>query len=358
VNSRNVAAGCPPKGSNLVFSCRGTSERRKEVSMAGRLWRGVLCWAWGAVLPAAYANTYEVVDLGNTYYALGLNDKGEVAGFTQQEPYRGAIYRDGHWRAFKRHSIAWNINDHGDEVGKKYGSQVLKLWPNKGSPMPIEVPGDGYPANALLVNRARLVAGVYDVNGQTACYTWTPDGGPVSMGLHGGACDTLGMSESGYVTGSSGADAFLYKNGSFADLGGLPGASESAGAAVNNKGQVAGYSAFQNDFGHAFLWNGSEFVDLSPEGYRPAQALGINDDGVIVGFAELPAAGRAVAARFEVGKITSLEDEVPHLGAWKLYIALAVNRSGMILGEGQVHGQSHYFLLMPIGHADVGQARR
>ena len=89
----------------------------------------------------------------------------------------------------------------------------------------------------------------------------------------------------------------LNEDDTFSDLGGMPGAAESYGAAVNNKGRIAGYAAFENDGSHAFLWNGTAFVELSPDGYRPGEALGM----------------------------------------------LGVNRGGTILGQGRLNGQPHYF---------------
>jgi probable HAF family extracellular repeat protein len=85
------------------------------------------------------------------------------------------------------------------------------------------------------------------------------------------------------------------------DLGTLSGGTSSSALALNNDGQVVGYSwttdAPTDPVGlpttRAVLWNGTTMIDLNSvldesavsEGWRLTQATGINDQGWIVGDA-------------------------------------------------------------------------
>jgi probable HAF family extracellular repeat protein len=71
--------------------------------------------------------------------------------------------------------------------------------------------------------------------------------------------------------------AFLYSNGTMNDLGTL-GGTNSQGLSINLSGQVVGRSDTKTGFSDSFLWNGKSMTDLSPMG-----AYAINDFGQIVG---------------------------------------------------------------------------
>jgi probable HAF family extracellular repeat protein len=70
------------------------------------------------------------------------------------------------------------------------------------------------------------------------------------------------------------------------DLGTL-GGSFSVATAVNNRGEVVGYSAVPGDASyHAFVWTAaSGMVDLGTLGGDLSVARGVNDNGRIVGYA-------------------------------------------------------------------------
>ena len=68
------------------------------------------------------------------------------------------------------------------------------------------------------------------------------------------------------------------------DLGTLGGASSEANA-VNEKGEVAGWSEAADRTHRAFLYRGGRMVDLGAgSGFKNSEALGINEAGQVVGF--------------------------------------------------------------------------
>ena len=56
--------------------------------------------------------------------------------------------------------------------------------------------------------------------------------------------------------------AFLYSNGTMADLGTLPGGSVSAAHGINASGQVVGYADTSSGYAHAFLYSNGTMTDL------------------------------------------------------------------------------------------------
>ena len=61
------------------------------------------------------------------------------------------------------------------------------------------------------------------------------------------------------------------------------GAGESYAWAINNAGQITGYSDTSNGETHAFLWEDGTLTDLGTPGGKYSFAYAINDHGQVVG---------------------------------------------------------------------------
>jgi probable HAF family extracellular repeat protein len=81
--------------------------------------------------------------------------------------------------------------------------------------------------------------------------------------------------------------AVLWDRGVITDLGTLPGAvySQSAASAINDGGQIVGYSSSPVDFGndHAVVWKDGKITDLGAPPQGASYASYINNRGEIVG---------------------------------------------------------------------------
>ena len=96
--------------------------------------------------------------------------------------------------------------------------------------------------------------------------------------------------------------ALWTKDGSVRDLGTLPGDLTSEALAINNRGDVVGYSQGPSGM-RAFLWtrkNGMKALGILPGGIS-SRALGINDSGVIVGSSTTSSGDRAFVWTEETG---------------------------------------------------------
>jgi probable HAF family extracellular repeat protein len=139
--------------------------------------------------------------------------------------------------------------------------------------------------------------------------------------------------------------AFRYTNGiGMQDLGTLPGTSRTSSSArgINADGDVVGYS---NDpaFGanRAFLYSDRDGMrDLGTLGGRSALANDINDNGEVVGIADLPSGQGHPFLYSREGGMVDLNSLIDSTTGWTLWTAEAINNRGTIVGVATMGGRS------------------
>jgi len=211
------------------------------------------------------------------------------------------------------------------------------------------------------VNESGQVTG-YAYNMNTYIYNafiWTQEG-MKNLSAGQGYCFAKGINEKGQVTGEwkDPLQAFLWENGNgFSNNLTTPLEKYSSWAnGINIFGYVVGGSSDSSRERQAFLWNGS-WVDLGTLGdiNSNSEALGLNDPGQIVGWSET-ASGNTHAFLWESDHgMQDLNNLIPAGSGWELLRALGINNNGQIVGAGKrdtngdgVLDADHAFLLTPI----------
>jgi probable HAF family extracellular repeat protein len=141
--------------------------------------------------------------------------------------------------------------------------------------------------------------------------------------------------------------AFLYSGGKIIDLGTFTNNDGSVyldtyAYGINDQGQIVGYASSSDGSTHAFLFDGSSMIDLGTvvdSSY--SQARSINDDGKVVGFyyqADNSVYNAFLYSNGTLGKISELGSSTSY--------AYAINSGGTIVGEAAFNSTTtdHAFL--------------
>jgi probable HAF family extracellular repeat protein len=130
--------------------------------------------------------------------------------------------------------------------------------------------------------------------------------------------------------------AFIYRNGAMFDLGTL-GGSEAVAYALNDRGQVTGRAHLPGDGAeHAFVWDiASGMEDLGTLGGNDSAGTGINEAGVVTGQADTPT-GHYHAYVWD--PLSGLMEDLGTLGTGQVSAARGINEHNQIVG-GSFTGQ-------------------
>ena len=149
--------------------------------------------------------------------------------------------------------------------------------------------------NPEALNNNGQVVGYSYINGSSVYDAFLFDFAPlVDLGaLNGGFSIANGINDTGDIVGSSPVNgaphAFLVSTGNMKDLGTLPGGSSSIAYAINNQGQIVGYSSTPNSGQKAFLLSNGTMTDIGAlndfgvQGGGISTAFAINNKGQIAG---------------------------------------------------------------------------
>lgn len=264
----------------------------------------------GAIPPESDFSVAQAVNIfgdvaGYSYLGGGLNDHAVVWN-------RGKIHDLGTLPGGS-FSQANGINDFGDVAGYSDGGgqeSHAVLWSKGRSVQDLGTLPWGYYSQGFAINRQGEVVGYSNVaDGDSYAFWWTRSGGMRALPmLPGGgfSASANGINNLGQIAGGTESTAALLAvlwdthPSSVESLGTLPGQGWSTAFAINDLGQVVGWSGFR-----AFLWS---------------RAKGMQD----------------------------LNNLIPGNSGWVLTAANSINTRGQITGEGTINGESHGFLLTPI----------
>jgi probable HAF family extracellular repeat protein len=225
-------------------------------------------------------------------------------------------------------SEASAINNTGQVVGYSYNTYVgydprATLW-NGTTLTALGSLGVGA-SQALGINDAGQVAGA--VNFSTTSNDWhaTVWNGTTITDL--GSGHAFAINNTGQVVGINYANshATLWNGTTSIDLGDSSGIGSSA-YAINNAGQVAGFSGYQ-----ATLWNGTTATYLDGLGGLGSRAHGINDAGQVAGYSWTMGNADTHATLWNGTAITDLGSG----------IAKAINNTGQVVGQASTTNGQH-----------------
>jgi probable HAF family extracellular repeat protein len=343
-----------------------------------RILTGSAIWLLGAGLWAAGppVTSYRITDLGTLggerTSAMGLNNRGEVVGFSQTATglTRAFLYSGGSLVDLGAlggaESLAYRISDNGVVVGRAQDStgrfHAFVTTTNGGAIelKALDARADGDFGAATGVNRLGEVAGYFTTAGdhmsaRNRVFTYLnfqvedvgtfggEDGVAVAINDRGNIA--------GYFSEEPHADYAEHKSfailaGNFVPLGSLGGKLTTA-RDMNNRDEIVGDGDIGTGHHHAFLFSDGVIHDLQTlaGGHRSA-AYAINDRGDIVGLSEGPN-GSARAVIISSGVMRDLNELIPAGSGWVLTEARGINDAGRIVGTGWLNGQQRGFLLTP-----------
>jgi uncharacterized membrane protein len=329
-------------------------------------------------LPAGSAPSrgWTIVDLGTLpggveSGALGINDVGDVVGYSSSEPYRvqsvglwpnsigfenggmgpettGVLFSGGSVTAVSV-GAAYAVSGSGEAVGGVFrpgGDAEFTAYGVNGGGQVVGGTGSKYSVGDAVefANGAETVLGHLADDHQSTAYGINDSG------------EAVGESgQSAVAGGLSHHHAVLFNGGQVIPLGALKGDTDSWAFGINDSGVAVGVSQGL-DSSQAVLFRRGHVTDLgAPAGDLHSQALAINADGVAVGTSDSD--GFTFHAALFTGKdAIRLDTLLPPGSGWTLQRATAINDSGQIAGEGTHDGQQRAFLLTPPGNASLTPA--
>jgi probable HAF family extracellular repeat protein len=303
--------------------------------------------------PAAWA-AYAVTALsGPKGWAYGLNGSGQVVGLAngQATLWSGGTSTDLGTLGGPT-SIAYSINNAGQIAGVAYDAGLNRraaLWAG-GPANDLGTLAGGSFAAAQSINDLGQVVGFSGLAANPLAFSATLWSGGVATDLGGlGGLGTAslaqGINNAGQVVGvsdtagSGGYHAALWSAGSITDLGTL-GGNNSWAFGINESGLAVGWGELMDYVTyHATVWGpGGTTTDLGTlAGGNLSQAYAVNNVGDVVGFSNLdPTSTLTYATLWSAGTVINLNDYLAaneQANGWVLTAALAINDQGWIIAN-------------------------
>jgi probable HAF family extracellular repeat protein len=338
-----------------------------------------ICFASAAFAQNRYQITRLPMAQGANSVALGINNKGEVVGYSfQGEDYQAFLYSSSDQSLTDVGSLggkinaACAVNDAGQVIGySQDGSgNLLAFIFSRSQPMASLGTLEGASTSeAFGINNSGAVVGDSQSGNQNHRPVLFSNGSVRDLGLGGSnepdaietayAINAAGQIVGRHQFGSNAFHAFSYLNGNKTDFSTLGGANGEA-LAINENGLVVGDSDTADGPAHAFVLDHSQLKDLGTlPGFEAASyARGINNSGDIVGESDSADQKRAfLYANGQLVELDKLAENLSQAGFNSLDVAYGINAKGWIVGYGTATDNlTAAFLAVPEGRGSQGQA--
>jgi len=300
---------------------------------------------------------------GNQSSANAVNSRGQVAGGalnTIPDPYTNFFLPVGVTGETQVHAFRWTKSRGMEDMGTLGGTDSAAFAINDRGQIA------GWSFTNTTPNPVVTTCGGSTVNVPTEDPFLWENGKMIDLGTLGGTCgQAWALNNRGQVVGYSdlagdnaGVHAFLWdKTGGMQDLGTLGGAT-GAGISINDAGDVVGGDSRADGSGGSFLWRHGVMTDLGTVvgANIGSQALGINSRRQIVGNL-LDNVGNEIGGFLweDGGPMVDLSTLIPPNHDLQLDHAFYINDRGEIAVRGVFsNGDIHSFVLIPCDENHAG----
>ncbi len=283
---------------------------------------------------------------------LGMNNNGDVVGAAMQGIGRivatPLIWHNGTLHCLDigpggSYAFAAAVNDSGVICGYGNDAQrhsVALVWMN-GSVISLPAPAGLHAPSAYAISNSGEIAGTANASdGTVHGVIWDAQLHPADVGPIGGMGRLRGINDTGIATGvaclPSNPDEFraiiATAGKPIVYLGTLNGGHFGHGAAINQRGHIAGFVNFPRGTNHACLFEDGKVIDLGivPNG-SGSRANALNDADMVVGMAGIN--GRLVhhAVLWQNGEFVDLNNQLDAPIGDDLVDAVGINNRGDII---------------------------
>jgi len=307
------------------------------------------------------------VSIGAFSSVAYINDQDEVVG-SGNGGTTGFVWQNGQTTTLPvvdgdQSGVATGVNDQGQIVGYSYTGQVYHSisWQNGQA---TQLPSLGASTRDYAINDQGIIVGSAEDSNGLAVATEIVNGAVIQLGyLSGGYLNTdnlavsraFAINDADQIVGlsltSSGVQhAVLWQNGSITDLGAIAGGGLSIAQGINQNGtEIVGYAVDANGIDQAVLWqNGTMTILPDHNSNGHSLAYGVNDEGLIVGRSDVYTVSggwQEDAVAWQNGVLIDLNSFLPTNSGWVLNVAQSINDNGEIAGIGTYDGATTGFVM-------------
>lgn len=310
----------------------------------------------------SFGQTYQVTDLGASFFPSAVNNSGAVCGTISGSSGQAAA----RWTSTSGlatlgslgvvGSTSSSINSNGDIAGtysySSGGSNASGAfrWTSNSGLQGLSTLGGAHASGKAINDSGIIVGEATEADGLVKAAMWNVSGVATNLGTLAGTnfATATGVNNAGTVVGYSGSSAFTWTStGGMKALQSVASATGMTANAINQSGEIAG-TAYVNGSTYGVVWSASgTLTNFGKIDNTTSMAItGINDTGFVTGNA-----GFSNFTPFlwtGSGSIKYLSDLISPTSGWTLMSSSGINDQGQLVGYGMYQGSIHGYMLTPM----------